>query len=162
MCVLHEVHRKICKSLETQKEYDGSRRVFFQVDANQDGEVHREDTCVGKKHDISYVWLATYKRVQILLKGKPMIEKKDGKARSSAEDFDLRQVGFLNIEKYKVSEVKKAVVYCKKISNLALCNLGRRDRLIVDFEALGRKLFQTPYFSPIEVPNDKTLAPVYP
>jgi hypothetical protein len=58
--------------------------------------------------------------------------------------------------------VKKAVVYCKKISNLALSNLGRRDLLIVDLQTLGRKLFQTPYFSPIEVSNDKTLAPVYP
>lgn len=57
--------------------------------------MHRDDTCVGKKHDISYVWLAAYKRVQILLKGKPMIEKKDGKARSSAEDFDLRPATLL-------------------------------------------------------------------
>jgi hypothetical protein len=63
--------------------------VFFQVRANQDSEMHRENTCVGKKHDISYVWFAANKRVEVLLKGKPMIEYKNGKARSCAEDFDL-------------------------------------------------------------------------
>ena len=78
--VFYQVHRKICKRLETKKEYNGSRRVFFQIDANQNSEVHREDTCVWEKHNISYVWFAADKRVEVFFKGKPMIEHKDGKA----------------------------------------------------------------------------------
>ena len=136
--------------------------MFAEVAAQDNREVHRDNTSVREKHDGADVGLALEVALEIVPKRKSVVHGKDDNTPNNAKDVERGKIGSLAKQKYAVNKVKKTVMYGKEGGCLALSGFGGSDGLIVNGKAFGRELFQAKYPSPVEKADHNTLAPVDP
>lgn len=83
--MFYQVHDHVCKGLEAKEQYEGSGCFARKLVAEDNCDMHWQDTGIRKYHDGKYMRLSTEVFLDVLMKGETMVESKKDDACEKTE-----------------------------------------------------------------------------
>lgn len=162
--MLDSVHDEVSKRLQPEKENQHSLRVACQQAAEDNSEVHGDNSCVREEHHRADIRHSRRVPFPVVPVRERMIDQKH---KDTQYDRDKRLALWKTCalssscrEKAEVYKVEEPIMQQEEPRGLSFGCCCRFHRLIIDLEILGGELLEIEDSFEIEQPDDNALPPI--